>query len=69
MEQLSELSCDLASLAPDTQSTQEFHRLLPKPLGKRVDPERRPHLPTATALSNLKKPGSPNVAPTVRNLK
>ena len=34
-----------ARLAQDTQSTQEFQRLLPKPLGKRVDHERRPHLP------------------------
>ena len=50
MAQLSELSCDLASrtrLAQDTQSTQEFQRLLPKPLGKSVDHERRLHLPNS----------------------
>ena len=35
----------------------------------RVDHERRTPLPTTTALSNLKKPFSPKVAPTVRNLK
>ena len=59
--QLSELSCDLASR---TSCARQL-----KPLGKRVDRERRPHLPTATALKNLKEPGSPSVAPTVRNLK
>ena len=36
-----------ARLAPDTQSTQEFQRLLPKPQGKRVDRERRPHMPNS----------------------
>ena len=58
MAQLSELSCDLASR---TSSTRHPVR------GWTMKEDRTCR--TATALSNLKKPGSPTVAPTVRYLK